>query len=174
MARHIDQELLNLCLRETLQAHILADACTRKRSHQPTQRMRFMHLIGSIKHEVEWSWAALGTGTVKRSDARAWGHQEIEQLHSSRVGPLQIVQNDDQWAFSRQRMKEMGNGVVEVAPFKLWTNRLRLGKFWQLETHFRLNFGEVYRTIAQNTAKLLGITHLYIDTDGIRDWLIRE
>ena len=86
-----------------------------------------MHLIGPVEQEVEWSRAALRGGAVKRIAAWALCHQEIEQLHSSRIGPLQIVQNDDERPFSRQCMKEMGNGIVEVAPFKLWTNRLRLG-----------------------------------------------
>ena len=113
-------------------------------------------------------------GTVKRTDTCALGHQEIEQLHSSCIGPLQIVQDDDERPFRRQRLKEVANSHVEVASLKLWTNWLWLGQFWQLETHFRCNFGEIHRAIAQDMAKLLRTTHAYIGTDGISNGLIGE
>ena len=105
MARYIDQELLNLCLAEALQAYIFADTGACQSGHQSTQRVRCMHLIGPVEHKVERSRAGMRAGTIKGINACALGHQEIKQLHCSRISPLQIVQDNDEWTFLRQCLK---------------------------------------------------------------------
>src|SRR6266700_453403 len=138
--------------------------------------MRLVYFARTVQHQVERPGVTLAwkISAIKRAVSSALQGQEVEQVHSGGISPLEIIQNKHQWSFCRQDTKVVGNGAVQVTPLDFWTQWLRLREIRKFEAYFGDDLGEVYGTIPQYLAQLLGATRSHMCADGIGDWLVRE
>src|SRR5438045_1562630 len=119
--------------------------------------MRLVYLTSSIEHQVERLRSTIAP-SIKGTDTSTLHHQKVEQLYGSRVGPLQIIEDNDQGMFCCQRLEVMGHSTIEVTAFHFRTDWLRLWQVWQFEAYFRCNFCQVNSRIAEHTAQLFRTT----------------
>src|SRR5579875_2559986 len=101
--------------------------------------MRVVHLVGTIEQQVERRILIpvnSETTCLRRSALQGLRDQEVEKLHGSGIGPLQVIEDEHKWLLCCQSAEVVGNGAVEIAPFGFRPQWLRLRQLWQLETHF--------------------------------------
>src|SRR6266567_6705250 len=138
--------------------------------------MRLVYFARTVQHQVERPGVTLAwkISAIKRAASSALQGQEVEQVHSGDISPLEIIQDKHQWSFCRQGTEVVGNGAVQVTPLDFWTQWLRLREIRKFEAYFGGDFSEVNGGIPQYLAQLLRVTRPHMCADDFGDWLVRE
>src|SRR6266487_908767 len=113
------------------------------------------------------------THALERADSSLYC-QIVQQVQGRSISPLQVIQDQNKWAFNRQCVEIPSDSIIEISAFRFWTKRFWFWQFWQFKTYFWHNLGKIRSAGSQHGAQFLWAAGLHVSIDSINYWLIRK